>query len=70
MNPTLTEKTEKEYDRMIVELERAGYKWNGSLITAPDGYVFWGIVNLPCYMQVYKVYDYYQWVKTKAVVKA
>jgi hypothetical protein len=65
MNPLLDETTEKEYDRMIDELDKAGYNWNGSLVTAPDGYQFFGILNLPLYLQVYKVYDYHKWISSK-----
>ena len=61
MNPMLDPIEEKKYDAMIVELDKAGYTWDGCLPIAPDGYKFYGLKNQPFYMQVYGVWNYYQW---------
>jgi hypothetical protein len=61
MNPMLDPNEEARYDAMIVELDNAGYKWNGCLAIAPDGYQFHGLKSNPFYIQVYGVWDYYQW---------
>ena len=60
MNPLLDEEAEKKFDALLDELDSAGYKWSGALCTAPDGYQFFGLLNCPFYLQVYKVYDYFK----------
>lgn len=61
MNPLLDPEAEKRFDAMLAQLDQAGYRWDGALCTAPDGYQFHGLLNSPFYRQVYKVWDYYQW---------
>jgi len=61
MNPLLDPQAEERFDAMIAELDKAGYTWDGALASAPDGYKFHGLLRLPFYQQVYRVWDHYQW---------
>ena len=61
MNPLLDPQAEARFDEMIAELDKVGYTWDGALASAPDGYKFHGLLQLPFYQQVYQVWDHYQW---------